>query len=192
MVSAMRYLLAAAVFFAISVPALAATKNVKVDDDFFDPDATTAAVGDEVQWHWNGTNDHTVTTSGRQIDKLKSGIKNKGGRYSHVFKYAGRFRYFCEVHPDTMRGTVTVGTDDGVKPKITRVSAGARKIRFRLSERSVVTLRIKGRRKIVKVLGKGKRAIRYKRLAAGGHRASLSAKDGFGHTGRKSKSFRTG
>jgi plastocyanin len=188
----MRYLLAATLFFAVSVPALAATQNVKVDDDFFDPAANAVALGDTVQWHWTGSNDHTVTTRGRQIDKLKSGIHGKGFKYEHLFKYAGRFRYFCEIHPDTMRATVTVGTDDGVKPKITRVRAGARKIRFRLSERSVVTLRIKGRRKIVKVLGRGKRAIRYRRLAAGSHKASLTAKDGFGHIGRRSKRFTTG
>src|SRR5215208_1271541 len=138
MVSAMRYLLAVAVFFAASVPALAATQNVKVEDDFFDPAATNVAANDTVSWHWNGANDHTVTSRSRQIDRFKSGIKTKGEKFSHEFKYAGRFRYFCEVHPDTMRATVTVGTDDGVAPKITRVRGGATKVRFKLSERSVV------------------------------------------------------
>jgi plastocyanin len=195
MVPAMRYLLAAALFFAVSLPALAATQNAKVEDDFFDPAATSVAKNDTVNWHWNGTNDHTVTSRSRQIDRFKSGIKTKGGRYSHEFKYAGRFRYFCEVHPDTMRATVTVGTDDGVAPKITKVRArisGSRvRLAFTLSERSVLTAKV-GRKKVVKTFGAGRHAVRFRRLSDGSHRARLSAKDGFGHIGRRSKLFSTG
>jgi plastocyanin len=195
MVPAMRYLLVVAVFFAVSVPALAATQNVNLEDDQFVPDATSVAKNDTVNWHWKGTNDHTVTSNSRQIDRFKSGIKTKGGRFAHEFKYAGRFRYFCEVHPDTMRATVTVGTDDGVAPKITRVRArvsGSRvKLSFRLSERSVLTAKV-GRKKVVKTFGAGRHAVRFRRLSDGSHRARLSAKDGFGHIGRKSKRFTTG
>lgn len=189
MLSAMRYLLAVAAFFALAAPAGAATKNVKAEDDFFEPLSTPAALGDVVRWEWTGANDHTVQTRSRQIDRFDSGIRSRGSTFSHTFSYPGRFRYFCEIHFG-MEGTVTAGTDDGVRPRITRVAASARRVRFRLSERSVVTLKIKGRKRIVKVLRRGRRSIRFKRLAEGRHRASLSAKDGFGRTGRRSKRFR--
>jgi plastocyanin len=191
MVLAMRYLLAVAAFFVLSAPAMAATKNVKAEDDFFDPQSTSAALGDTVRWRWTGVNDHTVQTRRRQIDRFDSGIRSRGATFSHTFRYPGRFRYFCEIHFG-MVGTVTAGSDNGVRPRITRVAASARRVRFRLSERSVVTLRLRGRRRIVKVLGRGRRSIRFRRLAEGSHRASLSAKDGFGRIGRRSKRFSVG
>jgi plastocyanin len=191
----MRLLLAIAVFLAASVPAMAATHNVKVDDDFFDPTSTSVAVGEDVNWHWAGSNDHTVQTHARQIDKFSSGIQTKGAKFSHLFKYAGRFRYFCQIHPDLMQATVTVGTDDGVAPKLTKirrkVSGHKVKLSFRLSERSVVTVKVK-RKKVVKTFGPGKHSVRFKGLAAGSYKAKLAAKDGFGHKGSKSKRFTIG
>jgi hypothetical protein len=57
---------------------------------------------------------HSVT-SGTPADTspgaaFDSGIVLKQARdsYSHTFDTAGTFAYFCAVHPDTMRGTVTV------------------------------------------------------------------------------------
>jgi plastocyanin len=189
----MRLLLAITVFLAAAVPALAADSTVDVGDDFYDPSTSSADPGNTVTWNWSGSNDHTVTSRSKQIDRFKSGIQAGPGKsFRHTFKYPGRFRYFCEIHPDSMQAAVRVGSDDGVAPKITSVRAGARKVRFKLSERSVVTVKIKGRKRIVKTFGPGKHAVRFKRLAAGRHKASLSAKDGFGHTGRKSKRFRTG
>jgi plastocyanin len=187
----MRYLLAVAAFFVIAAPATAATRPAKAEDDFFDPVSITAALGDTVRWNFTGENQHTVQTRRRQIDRFDSGIRGKGARFEHTFRYPGRFRYFCEIHFG-MEGTVTAGSDDGVRPRITRVRGSARRVRFRLSERSVVTLRLRGRRRIVKVLGRGRRSIRFRRLSQGRHRASLSAKDGFGRTGRASKRFRVG
>src|SRR5215216_5869711 len=122
MVPRMRYVLPVALFFAAAVPAFAATHNVKVDDDLFDPSATSVVKGDTVSWHWTGTNDHTVQTRPRQIDRFNSGVlSGKSAKFSHVFPYAGRFSYYCRIHPDSMRATVTVGTDDGVAPRIRRV-----------------------------------------------------------------------
>jgi plastocyanin len=194
MVPAMRFVLALAVSLAAlaAAPALAADSTVSVGDDFYDPSTSTAGQNDTITWNWNGSNDHTVTSNRRQIDRFKSGIKTGPGKsFRHTFKYAGRFRYFCEIHPDSMRSTVTVGSDDGVKPKVTSVKGSARKVSFKVSERSVVTVKVKGRKKVVKTFGPGKHSVRFKRLSAGRHKASVSAKDGFGHTGRKSKRFRT-
>ena len=198
MVPTMRFGLAFAVSVAVlaAAPALAADSSVTVGDDFFDPSSTSVNPGDTVTWNWNGSNDHTVTTHRRQIDKFESGIKSgTGASFAHVFRYPGRFRYFCQIHPDLMQATVTVGSDDGVAPKITslraRVSGSRVKLTFRVSERSVVTAKVTRRKKVVRTFGPGKHSVKFKGLAAGRHKASLSAKDGFGHIGRKSKRFRT-
>jgi plastocyanin len=189
----MRLLLALAVFLACAVPALAADQSVNVGDDFFDPDSTSVDPGDTVTWNWIGSSDHTVTSRSKQIDKFDSGIKSgSGATFEHTFKYRGRFRYLCEVHPDTMRASVTVGTDDGKAPRITRVrarvSGSTAKLSFRLSERSYVTVRVK-RRKKTKTFGAGRHSVRFRRLADDSYTARFSAKDGFGHRGTRSKRF---
>lgn len=195
MVPAMRLLLVLLVSIAAlaAAPALAADSSVTVGDDFFDPSTSTLGQGESITWNWNGSNDHTVTSNSRQIDSFHSGIKTGTGKtFKHAFKYAGRFRYFCEIHPDLMQATVTVGTDDHVAPKVSSVKAGSRKVTFKLSERSVVTVKVTGGKKVVKAVGSGKHSIKFKKkLKAGRHKVSLSAKDGFGHTGKKSKRFRT-
>jgi|SRR5215211_542790 len=191
----MRLLLAAVVFLAAAVPALAASQNVQVSDDqLFHPGSTQVDPGDTVTWHWDGADEHTVTSRPKQIDRFDSGIEHgPGAQFPHTFKYRGRFRYLCEIHPDTMRATVTVGTDDGIAPKISkvraRVSGSTVKLTFRLSERSVVTVKVGHRKKTVKA---GRHSVKFKGLSDGLHKARLSAKDGFGHRGTKSKRFTIG
>ena len=192
----MRLVLAVAVFLAAAVPALAAPATVEVGDDFFNPGPTRVEPGETVTWNWNGVNSHTVQTRPRQIDRFNSGIKGGTGQsFLHAFKYRGRFRYYCAIHPDTMNATVQVGVADTVAPRITRIRtrvSGSRvKVTFKLSERSVLTAKV-GRKKVVKTFGPGKHAVRFKGLRAGLHRVRLSAKDGFGNVGKKSKRFRTG
>src|SRR4051794_21972268 len=151
MVPAMRFGLALILSVAalvVAAPALAADSTVGVGDDFYDPDATSVNQGDTVTWDWasDSTNDHTVTTHARQIDRFDSGLKNGGSAsFKHQFKSPGKFRYFCENHPETMQATVTVGTDDNVAPKLTKpkvkVSRHTVKFSFKLSERSLVTVK---------------------------------------------------
>ena len=191
MVPAMRFSLALILSIAglaVAAPALAADSTVGVGDDFYDPSAGTSVnPGDTVHWDWeSGTfNDHTVTSSRRQIDRFGSAIMSgSSATFSHTFKYAGRFRYFCKIHPDSMRATVTVGTDDNVAPKLTRARVGVRgrtaKFSFKLSERSVVTVKA-GTKTAAKAFGAGRHAIRLKRLKAKRYRGVFSAKDGFGN-----------
>ena len=195
MVPAMRFGIAVFVCFAALAvaPALAADSTVGVGDDFYDPDSTSVNQGDSVTWDWasDSTNDHTVTTHARQIDRFKSGLKSGGSAsFKHTFKYPGKFRYFCENHPETMQATVTVGTDDNVAPKLTKpkvkVTRHTVKLSFRLSERSVVTVKA-GRKKASKAFGPGKHSLKLKRLKARRYKATFSAKDGFGN---KSKTAR--
>jgi len=203
MVPAMRFPLAlilSVAGLAVAAPALAADSTVGVGDDFYDPSATTSVnPGDTVTWDWQSgsINDHTVTSNRRQIDRFDSGIMSgSSASFAHTFKYPGRFRYFCEIHPDSMRSTVTVGTDDDVAPKLTRarvrVKGRTAKFSFKLSERSVVTVKA-GTKKASKVFGAGRHAIRLKRLKVKRYRGVFSAKDGFGNKSTTvRKRFRVG
>lgn len=178
---------------AAAAPALAADSTVVVGDPFYDPTETSVNPGDSVTWDWasDSTDDHTVTAHARQIDRFTSKLLHGGSAsFKHTFKYAGKFRYFCKIHPDSMEATVTVGTDDGVAPKLTKakvkVSGHTAKFSFRLSERAVVTVKA-GRKKASKAFGRGKHSIKLKRLKSKRYKGTFSAKDGFGHKSKTAK-----
>jgi plastocyanin len=81
---------------------------------------TTIHVGDTVQWVWMGsphsTTSGTCTGGGpgyaaKSCDadgKWESGIHSPPTTFSQTFHTAGTFKYFCDVHLDSMVGTVTV------------------------------------------------------------------------------------
>jgi plastocyanin len=181
-------------------PALAATAPVTVGDDFFAPTAASIAPGDAVLWSWNGSHDHTVRAYPRQTESFRSPLQSGTGMtFQRAFARPGRFAYFCEVHPFTMRASVQVGTPETTRPRIRRLRArprrGAVTLSFRLSERSVVTARLRGaRRKTVRrVLGAGRRSLRIRRLRRGRYRTTLTARDGWGNrSGAVVKHFRIG
>jgi plastocyanin len=86
---------------AIAVPAIAATKTVKVGDIFFVKKGAknpkvTAAVGDTVKWTWVGKFPHNVTVSKGPV-KFKSKTQ-KSGTYSQKITKAGTYTIFCSVH----------------------------------------------------------------------------------------------
>ena len=83
-----------------SGPPAAATINLQPAT--FDPADATVAVGETVLWKWNGGVQHDVEGEG-----FKSKVQSKG-TFSHTFAEAGTFDYKCNVHPTTMKGTITV------------------------------------------------------------------------------------
>jgi plastocyanin len=195
MVPAMRFALALVLSLAAlaAAPAFAADSTVGVGDDFYDPSETSVDPGDTVSWDWasDSSNEHTVTAHARQIDRFRSKLMSGGSAsFKHTFKYPGKFRYFCENHPDSMEATVTVGTDDNVAPEVkkpkVKVIRHTVKFSFTLSERSVITVKA-GRKKASKAFGAGKHSLKLKRLKARRYKATISAKDGFGN---KSKTAR--
>jgi plastocyanin len=196
MVPAMRFALALFVSLVVlaAAPAMAADKTVQVGDNFFAPTSTTVEPGDTVTWDWVGSDEHTAQSHTKQIDSFNSQpMSGSSASFQHTFKYRGRFRYFCQFHPDEMEATVQVGAKDTVKPKLSRlkakVSGSTVKLTFKVSERSVVTVKVGRKKKVVKA---GRRSVKFKGLSDGRHKAKFSAKDGFGNTGKKSKSFTTG
>lgn len=100
----------------IATSAVAATKNVDVNDGkFFGPANVTAAVGDSVHWHASGIDDHSVTQDALLFD---TGTPAAGLDLTRKFS-AGTFPYHCRKHGDQgMRGTVRVA------PQVSSAPAG--------------------------------------------------------------------
>jgi plastocyanin len=83
------------------------------------PARLTVRKGATVTWTQRDPGVHTVTSGTvdngaatvtvHPDDRFDSGELPTGRTYSHRFTEAGTYRYFCEIHPATMRGTVTVG-----------------------------------------------------------------------------------
>jgi LPXTG-motif cell wall-anchored protein len=86
----------------------AATKNVTIKDNLFDPKTITVNVGDTVMWMDQGQNEHTVTADDASFDSgdLKTGEKTS---FAFTFSKAGTFAYHCKYHASLgMVGTVVV------------------------------------------------------------------------------------
>jgi plastocyanin len=97
---------AGAVAAVLAIPAFAATKTVRVDDDFFSPRTVTVKKGDTIKWRWVGENPHNVkSTSGPA--KINSGSPKTSGTYSRKMTKKGTYKVVCVVHPN-MKGTIRV------------------------------------------------------------------------------------
>lgn len=83
-----------------SGPPAAATVNLQPAT--FDPADVSIAVGETVAWKWNGGVKHDVEGEG-----FKSKVQSTG-TFTYTFAKAGTFDYKCNIHPTTMKGTVTV------------------------------------------------------------------------------------
>ena len=81
-------------------PALAATKRVKVGDNFFVRDGGTPTVsvgkGTKVTWVWKGRSLHNVTVT-RGPATFRSGSKTSG-RFSKKVSRTGTYTIVCTVH----------------------------------------------------------------------------------------------
>lgn len=78
----------------------AATIDLKAQT--FEPAEATIKVGDTVEWKWEGGVQHNVKGDG-----FKSKLQSKG-EFTHTFDEAGTFAFSCDVHPATMKGSITV------------------------------------------------------------------------------------
>lgn len=82
----------------------ASTSNaINVDDDLFDPSATTVPVGTTVTWTWIGSVGHNVT-----FDDGPQSPTQTSGKFTRAFTVAGTYKYHCTIHGLAMSGTVTV------------------------------------------------------------------------------------
>ncbi|MFQ5524360.1 MAG: plastocyanin/azurin family copper-binding protein [Acidimicrobiia bacterium] len=107
----------------LALPALAATKTVKLTtDNKFSPASLSISVGDTVQFDWEG-GFHDVTFA----DGVKSGspTADTGVLFSRTFNEAGTFNYVCTVHEALgMKGTITVAAASGGATTTTVAGSG--------------------------------------------------------------------
>lgn len=88
----------------------AATRTVKVGNDFFSPTSKSIARDRTVTWVWAGGTPHDVVAKNRtgKIVFRSKITKQRGYTYSHRFGRNGTYKIICSLHRDTMRMTVKV------------------------------------------------------------------------------------
>jgi plastocyanin len=93
-----------------AAPAAAATKNVKIGDDYFvragDPPRVTVSKGTMVTWNWRGRRRHNVVVQSGPAS-FQSALK-RSGSYSHKMRRAGTYKIVCSIHAPDMAMTLKV------------------------------------------------------------------------------------
>jgi plastocyanin len=195
----------------LSLPATAAaaTTDVTIGNNFFQPSSIDIAAGDTAHWTWAfGSVSHSVTSNSYSQETYDSGVRNGPSDFSRQFNNAGCFRYHCSVH-SSMQGTIRVGgasceqpapvppagAPDTTPPVLNSLRVRPRTLRvsFALSEAAnvrgslVLLRRARLAAKLVRrlrVVGRqGRNAFRLSRrgVEPGDYRISLRAKDAAGN-----------
>ena len=95
----------------LATQALAATRSVKIGDDYFVRKGSVATVtvkkGTKVTWRWTGKDLHNVAVK-KGPAKFRSSYKSSG-TFSKTLRSAGTYTIVCSIHqPDmTMKIRVT-------------------------------------------------------------------------------------
>ena len=93
-------LLATAILAALAATALAATKTVKVGDDYYVRPSGVPTVSvsrnTSVVWQFRGSAPHNVTVSSGPV-KFRSGTKNSGS-YRRTMTRRGTYTIYCTIH----------------------------------------------------------------------------------------------
>lgn len=84
---------------------IAEGNTITIKDFKFTPILITIKVGETVTWINQDSVKHTVTSE--TGSELNSNLFGKDETYSHQFKTAGTYEYYCVPHP-SMKGTVVV------------------------------------------------------------------------------------
>ena len=79
---------------------------VTIEDFAFGPATLTVPRGTTVRWTNKDDEPHTVA-SADDPKLFKSSALDTGDSFAFTFDRAGRFKYFCTIHPH-MQGTVVV------------------------------------------------------------------------------------
>lgn len=93
----------------VTQPMGGVTNTVTVSDFVFSPQLLTIQEGDTVIWRNQGPSGHTATGESSGTEALCGTALLSGAKScTNKFMTAGTYRYFCSVHPTTMKGTVVV------------------------------------------------------------------------------------
>ncbi len=94
----------------LAAPAAAATKNVKIGDDYYvragSPPTVTVTKGTTVKWNWRGRRQHNVVVQLGPVH-FQSALK-RSGSYSRTMRRAGTYRIICSIHAPDMAMTLKV------------------------------------------------------------------------------------
>jgi plastocyanin len=165
-------MLGAGLALAGASPAAAAEVTVTASDQLvWDKPEVTVAIGDTVKWSFAGTTlAHNVQSASDNWELLSPIGAPAPDKTSDPFTASGRYDFVCELHQDTMRGTVIVGAPpppplseqplvndsgalgvfetgeyDDSRPRLSDLGArragGGVRVAFTVSERSRVTAR---------------------------------------------------
>ena len=97
--------LVAAASAVLAVPALAATRSVKIGDDYFvrkgSVPTVTVSKGTKVTWRWSGKDMHNVAVT-KGPAKFHSSFKSSGS-YSKTVKSTGTYTIVCTIHQPDMK-----------------------------------------------------------------------------------------
>ena len=80
-----------------AVPAFAATKTVKVDDNVFAPKSASVSKGSTIRFRWVGDAPHNVVRSSGPSFKT-IGIR-RSGTVSRRLTRKGTYKLVCTIHP---------------------------------------------------------------------------------------------
>jgi plastocyanin len=100
--------LIAALFAA--APAAAATRNVKIGDDYFvrpgSPPTVSVTKGTTVRWNWRGSRPHNVAVQQGPVT-FRSAVK-RSGSFSRKMRRVGTYKIVCSLHQPDMAMTLKV------------------------------------------------------------------------------------
>jgi hypothetical protein len=76
----------------------------------YSPDPVFIAVGDTVEWTWDGNRGHSATSGTAPLPDglFDSGVNTAPFTFSYTFMTAGSFPYFCMIHQIMMTSSVEV------------------------------------------------------------------------------------
>jgi plastocyanin len=93
-----------------AAPAAAATRNVRVDDDYYvrpgAPPTVTVTRGTTVRWNFRGRRRHNVVVQSGP-SRFQSALR-RSGSYSRKMRRRGTYRIVCSIHQPDMAMTLRV------------------------------------------------------------------------------------
>jgi plastocyanin len=93
-----------------AAPASAATRNVKIGDDYFVRAGSVPTVsvskGTTVKWNWRGRRAHNVVVRSGPVS-FQSVVK-RSGSYKRKMRRKGTYKIVCSIHAPDMAMTLRV------------------------------------------------------------------------------------
>jgi plastocyanin len=111
--AAVRFRIRAAIFF-LGNGVGPSSANVNIGDDFFSPKTLSIEAGTTVKWTNDGQNSHTASSND---NSFSSPTLRRGETFEFRFTQPGTYNYFCQIHGQTMSGTITVTADQEPPPR---------------------------------------------------------------------------